>query len=161
MNRKRPSLKRPNLEGATDIRRAAMDLLARREHSRLELVNKLLDRVENPTVLDTVLDQLIEDNLLSDQRFCEAYVYSRTNKGFGPVRIKAELRDRGVKPSLIENSLINDNTAWIENLNKVIIKKYGDISVNSLKELARQQRFLLHRGFTFEQIRQAIRLQSE
>jgi len=138
-----------------------MDLLARREHSRLELVNKLQDRVENSTVLDAVLDQLIEDNLLSDQRFCEAYVYSRTNKGFGPVRIKAELRERGVKQALIENSLIDDNSVWIKNLNKVIIKKYGDLSASNLQELARQQRFLLQRGFTFEQIHEAIRLQSK
>ncbi len=153
---KRSQPKQPKLEGSIDIRRAAMDLLARREHSRKELVDKLCGRVENPSDLDDALDRLIEENLLSDQRYCEAFVLSRKNKGYGPVRIKHELRERGVDQTLIDTYLDESSEAWITSLQKVIIKKYGDFPDDGYQQQVKKKRFLLQRGFTFEQIQSAI-----
>ena len=73
-----------------------MGLLARREHSRLELSRKLLKRGFERPVVDQVLAYLTADGSLSEQRFQADYVNARINRGFGPLRISAELRDRGV-----------------------------------------------------------------
>ena len=138
-----------------------MDLLARREHTRLELTHKLKSRIEENSLLDAVLDELVDENLLSHERFCEAFVFSRTNKGYGPVRIKSELRERGVDASIVETYLHEEPEAWIEGLRKVIIKKYGSSPDNSYQQQAKQKRFLLQRGFTFEQIHVALNSLSE
>lgn len=133
-----------------------MDLLARREHSRSELENKLQQRVANSTVLAEVLDQLSEERLLSDERFCEAYAYYRKNRGFGPVRIKAELKARGVDEHLISDCLNEYEGDWLGVTVELIKKKYGDRLEMDIQSQARRQRFLSQRGFTFDQIKRAI-----
>jgi len=71
-----------------------MDLLARREHTRLELERKLADREFDSTVIGDVLDRLQEDGLLDEDRFIESFVRTRVGKGHGPARIQAELGQR-------------------------------------------------------------------
>ncbi len=143
------------LETSADIRFAAMNLLARREHSRLELVRKLQTRVENMELLDTVLDRLIEDHLLDDERFCEAFVRMRANSGYGPVRVRAELKDRGVCDQLIAQYMAAHDNDWFEQARLAFEKKYGTSPENDAKSRAKQQRFLAQRGFSFEQIKYA------
>lgn len=83
------------------IRLRAMGLLARREHSHLELHRKLADRFpEHVDLLDQVLVGLQQDNLQSDERFAEAFVSSRVRKGQGPHRISMELQQRGLDQPL-------------------------------------------------------------
>jgi regulatory protein len=60
---------KPKPETAADVRRVAMDLLARREHSVLELTRKLQARGFEPQLVDAALQQLVADGLLSDARF--------------------------------------------------------------------------------------------
>ena len=55
-----------------DVRLAAMNLLARREHSRYELRNKLKRRYPDEVVIDEQLDRLVDERLLCDARFAEA-----------------------------------------------------------------------------------------
>ncbi len=144
------------LETPADVRRAAMDLLARREHSRLEIARKLSARVESAETLKQVLDRLIEDTLLSNERFCEAFIRSRVNRGQGPRRISMELRKRGVEDVLVHRYLDPHASLWLESLIDLITRKYGPVPDTSPVALAKQQRFLQHRGFTFEQIRVAF-----
>ena len=59
-----------------------MDLLARREHSALELRRKLLVREFDEATVDRVLAQLQRDRLQCDARFTESYVHHRANAGF-------------------------------------------------------------------------------
>ena len=67
-----------------DVRRAAMDILARREHCCAELKRKLQAKSFSGDTIDTVLRQLQDEGLLSDSRFAESYVRFRAMKGFGP-----------------------------------------------------------------------------
>ena len=59
-----------------ECRKKAMDLLARREHSRLELERKLTSRDYEAEEINATIEQLVADNLQSDSRFSEAYVQS-------------------------------------------------------------------------------------
>lgn len=130
-----------------------MRLLANREHSRTELRRKLCARSYAGEMVDHVLDDLIRQHLLSDERFTEQYLSSRQRRGFGPVRIKGELRERGVKAELISSYLNVQDESWIETLRLTHDKKFGVESPSDIKEKARRVRFLEYRGFTGEQIK--------
>ncbi|MDH3859297.1 MAG: recombination regulator RecX, partial [Gammaproteobacteria bacterium] len=84
----------------TSIRKTAMDLLARREHSEHELRQKLKARGHDADAIDEVLQGLKQDHLLSDARFTEAYVSHRFNAGVGPLKIRYELRQKGIADAL-------------------------------------------------------------
>lgn len=134
----------PNIR---DIRRTAMDLLARREHSRLELARKLHKRYSEYELIESALDKLTTDSLLSDDRFAEAYVSYRKRAGFGPVRISAELRERGVSELLISRHINDSEAFWTDAALAAKNKKFGSEKITTIEEKARQQRFLTYRGF--------------
>ena len=125
-----------------------MDLLARREHSRLELARKLHKRFSQYETIEIVLDQLVQDQLLSDKRFTEAYVSYRKRAGFGPIKIAFELRERGINHVLADKFLYQNSEDWHEQQLLPQSKRNLALStVNDLKEKLRQHRFLLYRGF--------------
>ena len=130
-----------------DIRRSAMDLLARREHSRLELARKLHRRYSEYDLIEEALDKLVNDNLLSDERFTEVYVAYRRRAGFGPVRIAGELRERGVNDSLAARYLDGLDASWRDAALAARDKKFGPQPATDLTEKVRQQKFLIYRGF--------------
>lgn len=130
------------------LRRAAMDLLARREHSRAELADKLRRKFEvDAEQVEPVLDQLRADNLQSDERFAEAYVRYRRSRGVGPLLIRQELRARKVDPELLEACLDISSEQWLETLRQVIERKRRPGI-----EHPKLYRFCLSRGFTTSQI---------
>ncbi len=79
-----------------DIRRAAIDLLSRREHCAAEIRAKLIARFGKEAPIEPELERLLADGLLSDARFAETFVRAHRNKGHGPLRILRELEQRGV-----------------------------------------------------------------
>lgn len=131
-----------------DIRLKAMDLLSRREHLRSELEIKLNKRF-GPDLEDigAVLDQLEQDQLLSDQRFTEAYVRYRSGRGYGPARIQQDLRQKGVDAELITEALAVCETDWAKLAREVRHKKFGVEIPADFEEKSRQLRFLQYRGF--------------
>ncbi len=100
-----------------------------------------------------MLDDLVRRQLLSDARFVEQYTAARQRRGFGEVRIRQELRERGVDDELIEGCLDQQEETWMEVLRRAHDKKFGIGPPESLKEKARRVRFLEYRGFTGEQIK--------
>ena len=92
------------LEDLTAIRRSAMDLLARREHGRVELTRKLRQRGACPEMIDIALDRLTEEGLLSESRYLESYIRYRARSGYGPLRIREELNQRGLARGDIEQA---------------------------------------------------------
>ncbi|HEX5842944.1 MAG TPA: regulatory protein RecX, partial [Pseudomonas sp.] len=87
------------LDNPVAVRRAAMDLLARREHGRVELTRKLRNRGAADELIEAALDRLAEEGLLSEARYMEAFVGYRARAGYGPLRIREELTQRGLARS--------------------------------------------------------------
>lgn len=139
-----------------EIRRSAMDALARREYARGELQRKLENKGFEPTGVDTTLEELATENLLSDERFVESYLNSHIEKGHGPLKLRQELRKRGVDDSLIDQGLAECEQDWSEMARDVRCKRFGEETPHDIKEKAKQMRFLTYRGFTSEQIRHAL-----
>jgi len=141
---------------AADVRRRAMDLLARREHARAELAVKLRARGMPDDLVESVLDDLGRENLLSDARFAEAFVAARVGRGQGPVRIRMELEQKGVGPAAIEEALDKAVQDWGELAAAVRTKRFGARAPGNFRERARQARFLQYRGFASEHISRAM-----
>ncbi|MEZ0122892.1 MAG: regulatory protein RecX [Candidatus Reddybacter sp.] len=139
---------------AKNLRLGAMNILARREHSRKEVRDKLLKKFDpSAELLDAVLDKLVVDDLLSDQRFSEAFVRWRVGKGQGAVRIRMELRERGVDGDAV---LRECDVDWFALAVEVAHKRFGASPAIDPKQRAKRMRFLQYRGFNGEQIRAAL-----
>ncbi|HDZ56214.1 MAG TPA: regulatory protein RecX [Pseudomonas xinjiangensis] len=129
------------------IRRTALDLLARREHTYTELQRKLLQRGATSEQIGVELDRLQTDGLLSNERFCEAYVHARSQRGFGPQRLREELRQRGVSASMIETTFRDGSWDWQQLAQTTFQKRFPEGPARDAKERARQLRFMQYRGF--------------
>jgi regulatory protein len=139
------------------IRIKAMDFLARREYGCRELEQRLQRAGFSEALISEASATLQAEGLLSDERFVESFVASRRSRGQGPVRIKAELRERGVNETLISAALDPRDREWLDSLREVHQKRYAGKLPETLNERARQQRFLSYRGFTAEHIRQLFK----
>ncbi len=106
--------------------------------------------------LDRVLRSLVEQGYLSDERFAEAYVESRIGRGFGPLRIRAGLRQRGVADALAENAMDQVADRWRTEMRAAHDKKFGSRPAADRKERLRRARFLEYRGFPVEWVRRFL-----
>lgn len=148
-----PRRKTDDREPEEKARDSAMAMLARREHAVRELQTKLLSKGHGRNTVDLVMSKLVEDRLISDQRYAEALVYSRRNGGYGPVRIAYELREKGVDDGIVEEYLDFNDHRWIEELERVRTLKYGETRPSSYQDWAKRANFLSGRGFTSDQVR--------
>jgi regulatory protein len=134
----------------------ALDLISRREHSRYEVMQKLNKRYpETRSLIEEVLDKLIANNILDDERFAEMYINSRARKGFGPKKIEMELSSKHVESFIISSSLeAYDN--WIENAKKELLKKFKGIVPTDYQSKIKQKQFLFNRGFSTQIIERVL-----
>ena len=132
---------------AEDVELAALRLLVGREHSRQELHHKLVCRRHDPASVDRVLDDLERRRLLSDDRFVENYIHQRIRKGYGPLRIRAELSDRGVADTLTTQGLERAAVDWPGLLLGVAQRRFGAAPAEDRRALAKRARYLQQRGF--------------
>jgi regulatory protein len=131
-------------------------LLARREHSALELKRKLLQRGYPAGLVEPVLAGLADEGLLSETRYAGEWVRSRIARGQGPVKIRAELQQRGLDDAQVRQALAAADTDWAGLAAEVRRKRFGAALPETLAERARQARFLEARGFTADHIRRAL-----
>ena len=143
------------------IREVAVRLLATREHSSAELFRKLVQKRFAQPDVQTLITQLQQENLLSDLRFSESFIRSRQLRGYGPIRIQAELRQHGFNDEQIRLSLDASAQGWLRLAQQVRQKKFGTAIPRDYEEKVRQMRFLEYRGFSHEQIRIIIELADE
>lgn len=109
-----------------DVRRAAMDLLARREHSCRELQQKLRRRFSSSEeLIDAEIQKLNDEGLQSDLRLAQAMLRSRVSKGHGPMKIRSELRSRGVDDQIVALVFEESEVDWCELARQVAAKKFS------------------------------------
>mgnify|MGYP003633477383 FL=1 len=137
----------------------AIGLLARREYSRAELAQRLKKKAFEDTAINECLDALAEQDLQSDARFAASFIRSRILRGQGVIRIKGELRQRGVDQETLNTAFDEveerEQVDWFELAREALARRF-DSPGDTPKERARRERFLASRGFDFEQIRYAL-----
>ncbi|MEW5781869.1 MAG: recombination regulator RecX [Pseudomonadota bacterium] len=137
----------------SDLYARAVRLLARREHTRAELLHKLAAH-GTPDEIEMVLNQLAAAGLQSDVRFTESYLRAKANRQ-GPTRLRQTLRTKGVDEALIEAQMANLPDE-LERARDVWAKKFPAPPAN-LQEWAKQARFLQGRGFSADVIRKLLK----
>jgi len=158
--------KKDNKDHATSdvpvLRRAAMDFLARREHSFHELQHKLHQKFsDTPSeLLDEVLRCLQNEGLQSDDRFTESWVRYRQGRGFGYHHIRGDLSARGLSNTIIDRYLFDDDEAWLHSARDLVAKKLRTLDTETIEFGSKPHRkllkFLESRGFGHREIRQAL-----
>ena len=133
-----------------------MNALSRREHSEKEIYLKFVNLVNSK---DTLLEEILklkEEGLISNQRYAEAYIRSRFHSGFGPIRIKYELKKKGVTESIIKIAFQETDLDWDDKLKSEFKKKYESNDMKSLND-NKISKFFLYRGFDLEKISKLIK----
>lgn len=118
---------------------------------------KLATRGFDPETIERVLEDLGARDWLSDRRFAEHYVASRRERGYGPIRIREELRYRGIEDEISAACLDNRDPAWRDEAGRALRRRFGASDSLDRAEWARRARFLARRGYDPEQIRGALR----
>jgi regulatory protein len=139
------------------VRRIGMDFLARREHSEQELRRKLNARADDVDEVEAVLQKLKDEGLQSDERFTEAYVHHRVNAGIGPLKMRYELRQKGIDESLADTILEPMAEQWESMMRRQRERKYGEVIPSDYAERMKQARFLQNRGFSPESVMRLFR----
>ncbi|WP_284155511.1 recombination regulator RecX [Sulfuricystis multivorans] len=137
----------------TELYDRAVRLLARREHTRAELLHKLAAH-GTPDEIEMVLNQLAAAGLQSDARFTESYLRAKASR-HGPARLRQTLRAKGVDEALIEAQMASLPDE-LERAREVWAKKFSAPPAN-VQEWAKQARFLHGRGFAADVIRQLLK----
>ncbi|MEQ1801900.1 MAG: regulatory protein RecX [Gammaproteobacteria bacterium] len=122
-----------------------------------ELREKLASRGFDAEEIDATLGALMDDGLLSEERFVETFVGSYTRRGHGPIWLRAELERRGIASTQITETLASLDVDWVAAAGIVRRKRFGPTIPADYKEQSRQARFLQYRGFTTEQARAALK----
>lgn len=154
MKTKTPSSATANERGR-QIEDICLRLLARREHSRRELLDKLALRGFERDEVNPVIDALTEQNWQNDERYAECYVRDRIGKGYGPIRIAYELQQRGISGVDLD-AQAEEQGGWLNLAVDVYASKYGDEKALPPNEWAKRSRFLQQRGFSGETIKQVF-----
>ena len=145
------------LDTPVAVRRVAMDLLARREHGRVELTRKLRKRGAPDTLIDEALERLTQEGLLCEARYLESFISYRARAGYGPLRIREELGQRGLARGDIEQALRDSGIDWRAQLQVTWQRKFAGQLPQTPREQAQQGRFLSYRGYPLDLIGRLLR----
>lgn len=103
-----------------------------------------------------VIAELQQSGWQSEARYVESFIRSRAERGHGPVKIRTELRAKGVDAALIEAILGEMAIDWSEIAKRAYRRKYGETPIGDYNDYGRRWRFLAQRGFESDQIRSLL-----
>ena len=138
-----------------EILHSAIGLLSRREHSILELKQKLsakaTDDVESQ-VIDEVIEYLIENDYVSNERYAESVIRNKISRGYGWQYIKQALKQNGIDSYIANQALEEQEVDWYVQAELAYQKRFGDMAITDQKDKAKRIRFMQYRGFSFDEI---------
>ena len=134
----------------------ALSLLTARPLSRKELIDRLIERADaTEKEAEAVADELERLGLLNDRTYAETLVRHYSAKGYGPYRLREELRRRGVPRAYWDEALDNlDDPA--EAIDALLRQKLRGRTADR-KELKRASDYLARKGYSWTDISAALR----
>ena len=121
---------------------------AKSEHCAADVRRKLYEWGTPADLFDEIEEKLYTNDFLNDARFCHAYVHDKVEyQAWGRLKIQAGLRalqlpEKDIRAALEE---LNEDK-YRDNLRALIAQRKSDSEDKRL-------RFILQRGFTYEEIR--------
>ena len=129
-----------------DCEKRAVGLLARREHSRLELARKLADKGFVDEEIEPVLDQLAEEGWQSDRRYGESLIRARSARRYGPDRIANEAAQQGVDEGVMAEAFAAEPRDWEALAREQLLARYREPPAD-FPDRAKRHQHLVRRGF--------------
>jgi len=142
---------------SSEMRAFAYRLLGRREYSEFELGQRIRLKWPGADGITELVAALVEENLVSDERFTESFIRSRLQRYQGPMKIKAALRAKGVSDSIISGQLHTGAIDWTELAAQWLERQRPDEFTFDVKK--KYYRRLLNRGFAHDQAMDALNKQ--
>lgn len=151
-----PSEPERNPESMTIIREKCLRWLARRNHSCHEIRLKCKQKGFDEEDILTVTEELINKKLLDDDRYAREYAEQKTVlHGWGPLKIRAYLSEKGVKKQYIDTAVNNLYTSGdkVDQLAEILRKTAKSTTRRILRMPPGPKRrkkladFLMRRGF--------------
>lgn len=149
----------------------AVQLLAQRNHSSIELKQKLslfyLKKYADDLTVDShcvddqitlVIQYCLSHHWMDDIYYIEQYIDMRSRKGYGPNRIIVELNQRGLDSALIKSVFNRKNIDWYQIGLAQVQKKFHQIDKNNFQQKVKFFQFLAYRGFRQDEINQIYSL---
>ena len=129
--------------------------LSIREHSKKELIDKLLKKNYDLEDILSRIEDYSKRNLQSDQRYAEDLIRVKFNAGKGPNFIENFLKSQQIPREIIEDGLSQyTKSDWVGQAIKSLRKKFKN---NDRKEDDEKLKsFLSYRGFPYNIIELAI-----
>lgn len=125
----------------------ALGLLARREQSRHELRARLLRDGHPAEEVDAALTRLGEAHYQDDARFAGMLVRARIRQGYGPQRLRTELKSHDLADAQIRALLEAEDIDWEAVAREQLRRHYGNTPAGDYRERAKRMQFLARRGF--------------
>ena len=139
---------------------SALRLLGRRDHSCRELAFKLRRKGLSSAAVDYALARCREMGVLDDARTAGVFASHLVEKGYGPLRIRQELSQKGIPDDLIDQAMLHcgDETSQTRSAQQALKKRTARLQREPDPRKRRQiaYRYLASRGFTSSVIHQAV-----
>ena len=96
------------------IKNSISRYLSMREHSKQELVDKLLKKDYEKDLIMQCVEEFSDKDLQSDYRYAESFARAKFNDHKGEIFIRSSLREKGITTSLIDKIMLNyDFELWV------------------------------------------------
>ena len=140
----------------SDITKLITKYLSIREHSKLELQNKLSQKGHDLSDIRDCIDEFSSKNIQSDIRFTEEFIRSRLKKNKGTQLILSQLITRGIADNIIQKKISEISyQEWCKAAFLALNKKLNGSSV-SIEHKDKIYSFLISRGFDYKMIKYAM-----
>ena len=133
-----------------DVEAKALSILAMRDHAEGELRKKLKERYYPDKHIDAVIERFTEMGYIDDERTAERFVRSLVRQGWGPMKIRVKMRQKGYPADCIDEALaeVDEDETWLESATDRLERKFRkEASELDEKEMQKAYRHLSYRGF--------------
>ncbi|WP_421196735.1 regulatory protein RecX [Aeromonas jandaei] len=134
----------------------AMRSLARRESAESELARRLRQQGYQEEVIEVVVDYCRGYNWVNDERYGAMAVRAGAAKGHGPLKIRFDLRRKGLDDMQIDAAFEQPELDWFELAFELLERRAKIADLADFKLRMKWLKYLLGRGFTQDQARYAI-----
>ncbi|MCF2860445.1 recombination regulator RecX [Pseudoalteromonas sp. SMS1] len=144
------------------LKNYAIWLLSRQEYSRKLLNDKLLLKGASSDYAEELIDWLSEIGYVDDARHCESFLNRQLAKGLGEKRVLMEATKKGVERTQLLQLIEEKEVDWYAIAQHTYEKKYGYANKElDYQERSKRVRYMMYRGFSYDQIDFAIQAQDE
>ncbi len=140
---------------------AMADACVRREMCCREIREKLQRRELPKGMIDTIVDELVRQRFIDEQRYAQAFVRDKLRfNGWGRRKIVMALKMKSIPDEVIREAMAQVDDAgeeYKEKLLEVAAAKAKRLNLEDIKDQAKLYRFLAGRGYSGDEISMAMR----